>query len=108
MGWLAAFTLTQLIEVPIYARALRGRRMRWVAAFGASALTHPVVWWVFPRLWPAGYWSMVLAAEAFAVLVEALYLRLFTGLPRALAWSLAANGASCGAGFVVYAALGWL
>ncbi len=106
-GWLFAFALTQAVEMPIWAVALCGRRGRWLVAFGASALTHPIVWWVFPRLWPSGYWAMVVAAEAFAVLAEAAYMRAF-GLRRALPWSLLANGASCAAGFAIYAVLGWL
>lgn len=90
--FLYAFGFTQLVEAPIYARAIeRPPRVAW--ALGASALTHPVVWFVFPALWPGGYWSMVLVAEAFAVGVESLYLRAL-GVRRALAWSLLANGAS--------------
>ena len=42
--WASAFLLTQLVEVPIYAYALRGR---WTAAFMASAITHSIS--VIPR-----------------------------------------------------------
>jgi len=101
--WLARFLFTQLVEVPIYSYALRGQPL---VAFGASAITHPVVFFVFPRLWPGGYWSMIVAAEIFAVLVEAAYLRRF-GLRRALLWSLLSNGASYSLSIASHRALGW-
>ena len=103
--WLLAFALTQLIEVPIYAFAHR-RPHRLLKAFGASAITHPVVWWVIPYIWPGGYWSLVAVSEAFAFAAEAAYTRAFR-VPHAWAWSLLANSASCGAGFLVYRLLGW-
>jgi hypothetical protein len=80
-------------------------------AFGASAITHPVVWFVMPWLWlrigyPGGYWAMVSAAEAFAVLVEAAY---FVGfrLRSALAWAVVANAASLGLGLLSRSTFGW-
>jgi hypothetical protein len=107
--WLLAFALTQVVEMPIYASALRGRpdgrlgpqrASRWIVAFSASALTHPVVWFVFPRFsW--GYWRTALVAETFAIVVEAAWLRLF-GLRRALAWSVLANTASFSIALVVW------
>jgi hypothetical protein len=101
LEWLAAFVLTQAIEMPIYARVLPGPR-RWVKAFGASAITHPVVWWGFAPHWPWGYVSMLAAAETFAVVVEAVYLHAL-GTRRALLWSLIANAGSAGAGLLIYA-----
>ena len=107
-AWLAAFAFTQAVEVPIYTWALRHRRRSaalW--AFAASALTHPVVWFVMPRWrWPGGYWGYVGAAEAFAVGAEALFLwRL--GVGRPLLWALVANGASAGLGLGCRAVFGW-
>lgn len=107
LPWLLAFAFTQVVEVPIYLRALDGR---FGVAFGASAITHPVVWFVFPwafaRLLPSvGYWPMVAAAEAFAVAVEAGWLAAF-GLRRAPLWSLGANGASLGLGLLSRALFG--
>src|SRR5262249_7561235 len=80
-AWLSAFAFTQAVEVPIYIFGLGidGAEDATVArraaiGFGASALTHPIVWFVIPGLLPwASYWSMVAVAETFAVLVEALY-----------------------------------
>lgn len=102
-AWLWAFLLTEAVEVPIYLRALLARddpqrafdRLLPAAlvAFGASALTHPIVWFVMPQLIPNNYALMVAVAETFAVLAEAAWLRAF-GLRRALWWALFANAAS--------------
>jgi hypothetical protein len=94
-AWLVAFAFTQAVEVPLYLRA----KASWRVAFSASALTHPVVWFVFPLL-PLGYWPMVGLAELFAVLVEAAWLRAH-GVPRALLWSFLANTTSATTGLVL-------
>jgi hypothetical protein len=94
LAWLLAFAFTQAVEIPIYRRA--GAPL-WVA-FGASALTHPVVWFVFPRAGLPWLW-MVLWAELFAWLAEAAWLR-WHGVRRPLWWSLLANGASLSLGLL--------
>lgn len=106
VAWISAFAVTQAVEVPVYGRALRARPRRWLWAFGASALTHPVVFFAFPWLWPGGGWSMVAAAEAFAVAVEAAYLSAL-GVERSVAWALLANGLSVAVGLGLRAAVGW-
>ncbi|MBL8954441.1 MAG: hypothetical protein JNK82_26925 [Myxococcaceae bacterium] len=101
--WLIAFALTQLVEVPIYLVAASSTESgrKWVAAFGASAITHPVVWFVFPRYWPTGHWwQMVACAELFAVAVEAAWLASF-GVKRPIEWSFFANATSFGLGLVL-------
>lgn len=126
--WFAlAFATTQLVEVPIFALALRSARpsrplaARAAIAFGASAITHPVVWYVMPRVTLAllvlvargGFSLGVTAAtlvygalaEGFAVVVEAAYLRAF-GVRRALLWALFANAASVLVGTAVVLLLG--
>lgn len=114
-AWLSAFAFTQAVEVPVDACALarhgphRARWKRAVIGFGASAVTHPVVWFVFPRLarrWGQGYAVMVVEAETFAVVVEAAYLGAF-GLRHALLWSIVANAASAGLGLVMRHLVGW-
>jgi len=102
--WLAAFLLTQLVEVPIYGWALRGRLL---VAFTASAITHPIVWFVIQPLWPGRYYQGVLVAEAFAIAVEAIYLQRAGNLRRAWAWSLGANAASVAASFATRALFHW-
>ncbi|MDB4944525.1 MAG: uncharacterized protein JWP97_4059 [Labilithrix sp.] len=109
--WLAAFAVTQLVEMPTYMRAQRGARTsvgrRLGVSFLASAMTHPVVWFVVPALWRGhSYLAMVLFAEAFAVLAEALWLSR-CGVARALAWSVAANAASVAVGLTLRALTGW-
>jgi hypothetical protein len=89
--WLIAFVCTQLIEMPSYRRLLR---VSWLRAFGASAITHPLIWWViFPAL-AAPYWTTVALAELFAVLAEGLWFTRGVGARRAFAASLVANSAS--------------
>jgi hypothetical protein len=96
VAWLRAFLFTQLVEVPIY---MRGLRCSLPAAFGASAITHPLVWFVFfTPAWHAGYTTKLVSAELFAWLAEAAYFRFAFRKPRALLWSLVANGASLGLG----------
>lgn len=106
-AWLVAFTLTQLVEVPL-ARALAP--VSWWRAASLSAVTHPAVWYVLPPLCYGvglGYGAMVLIAELFAWLVEAAMLMGYGVRPfRALAVSLVANGASVLAGMAARAWLG--
>lgn len=106
LRWLAAFALTQLIEAPIYARALRERRWRWAWALLPSTLTHPFIFLALPALWPGAYAGYFAAAEAIAVLGEAALLHVLR-VPRPLLWSLAANAASTAAGALTRALTGW-
>jgi len=113
MTWIGAFCLTQVIEIPVYLAAQRGSgRSRFgtvAVAFAASAMTHPLVWYLFPllpRTWGCvasvrcWYQYMVLA-EAFAVLVEAVWLWR-RGVARPLLWSLLANGLSVTVGALLF------
>ncbi len=102
-GWLVAFAFTQAFELPIYFWASRS----WRVGFFASAITHPVVWFVFPVLMTVGvgYWPMVALAEAFAVGVEAWWLW-HHGVRRPLLWSLLANATSAGLGLLLRASFG--
>jgi hypothetical protein len=120
-AWLSAFLFTQAVEIPIYVALIRreGRRgsppvERGLAgpvalAFGASAVTHPIVWFVIPQIAYDSYWDMVARAELFAVGVEGLYLYAFqlAGLRRAFGWSLLANASSFGLGLSSRAIFGW-
>ena len=97
-GWLVAFFFTQLFEMPIFWKASGSLRV----AFFASAMTHPIVWFVFPMVMDhgVGYWPMVVLAEMFAVLGEAGWLR-FNGVPLPLLWSFVANLFSVGCGLAL-------
>ncbi|MFT3770658.1 MAG: hypothetical protein QM820_34975 [Minicystis sp.] len=128
LAWLSAFGFTQAVEVPIYVLALRrtsaeevatpieGPRALLAAAFGASLITHPIVWFVFPQLWmmlprlPFGsYNGMVLAAETFAIVTEGLYFYLLgaMGFRRSMLWALVANLTSVTLGLASRARYGW-
>lgn len=96
-AWLVAFAFTQLVEVPIYAVALR---TRVVTAFGASAITHPIVWFVIFPFVPLPYLGLALLAEAFAVAAEGAYFWVLLRHRRVWLWSLVANAASCGIGLL--------
>lgn len=78
---------------------------RFALAFLPSALTHPLVWFGFPRL-PLSYVPMVVVAELFAVGAEAALLHVLR-VPRALLWSLLANAASLGTGLLLRTLVGW-
>ena len=119
--WLGAFVFTQAFEIPLYVLAMRQalrsghserpRGLVWqlALAFGASAITHPLVWFVIPRIPSSSYLEYVVRAETFAVVIEAFYFTSFhvVHMRRALVWALVANGVSAGLGFASRAYFGW-
>jgi hypothetical protein len=126
--WHEAFLFTQAIEIPVYLVGMQRERLelgwarRALVAFGATALTHPIVWFVLPltislfaKLGSAlgagspqlfGYWGYVAVAETFAVGAEAIYLGMF-GVKRPLVLAFVANGASAGIGLTLRHFFGW-
>jgi hypothetical protein len=124
LRWLVAFAITQAVECPIYIRAFG---VRPLVAFGASAITHPVVCFVAPRVWEAIYaWAVAahpamalgndayfvgygVLAETFAIVVEALYLARWArlGLRRGALASIVANAASGLTGLACSYLFGW-
>jgi hypothetical protein len=109
--WLVAFIFTELVEIPIYRRFFGVGTLN---AFGASAITHPVVWLVFlyfGRLLGFSYLSRAVSGELFAWLVEAAYffvlVRPRIRFSRALVGSLLANGVSLGLGILAYELFHW-
>jgi hypothetical protein len=103
-AWLIAFAFTQAVEVPIYSVGLR---VSLFAAFGASAITHPIVWFVIfhPQV-PGSYLAKTVVAELFAWAIEAAWFGYVFKKRRAWLWSLVANGASFGAGMLSRALFG--
>ena len=97
-AWLRAFLFTQVVEIPIYRFGLRTSFWR---AFGASAITHPIVWVVHSH-WSASWAVRTTAVEIFAVVVEAIWFGVTFGPKRGLLWSLLANGVSFGLGLLSY------
>src|SRR5688572_7812729 len=122
LDWFGAFVFTQLFECPIYLDGLRRHPAslprRAAVAFGASALTHPIVWFVIPRFVyavlcdperhePRTCWIVMLViAESFAFVAEALYLRAF-GMRRPWLYAFAANATSFTLGLVYRELFGW-
>lgn len=129
-SWALAFVFTQLVEAPLYLWGQRRdgpARAAWARlaiALGASAITHPWLWFYAPRAWVALYLAAVerapslriaspaarfvayaLLFESLVVIVEALYLRAW-GVRRAWRWSLLANAASVLLGLASRAAFG--
>lgn len=111
VSWPVAFALTQAIELPFYAVAAGTEReqpvsRRLLVGFGASALTHPWVWFVLPPyLQPSlGYWGYACVVEIAVVLVETAYLRgMGWDRRRALVRAVFANLVSAVAGFGLHA-----
>ncbi len=102
--WAAAFAFTQMAEIPIYRHGLRSSFLR---SFGASAITHPIVWYVVVESgWRAPWLLRTGLGEAFAISVEAAYFGLSFGWKKGLLWSAIANGASFAVGLVGYALFG--
>ncbi len=106
-GWFAAFLLTLAIEIPIAGyllrRVERDRVRLVILLIFANLATHPVVWYVMTQLFLVGTWEYFLAAESWAVAVEALfYAAAFRGLDprRAIAVAVLANAASFVAGWI--------
>ncbi|MFO0678929.1 MAG: hypothetical protein U0169_20545 [Polyangiaceae bacterium] len=93
-AWLLAFAFTQIVEIPIYVRTLR---VAPLVAFGASALTHPIVWFVLPRVRHSmglSYDAYLVIAETFAVVAEGVYFHALTKKKSSYGWSLVANATS--------------
>jgi hypothetical protein len=115
LSWLAALGLTLVVEVPLYAAALRlvwGMPLPRAAAAGAivNLLTHPVVWWSLAP-WTGRPWYpwLVLGAEIAVCAVEWALLAVLVWRDRVALAVLSAgvNAASVLAGLIVaYASAG--
>jgi len=107
-SWFTAFVLTLAIELPIAAWLLGraepdlGRRVALVTF--ANLASHPAVWFVFTQLFLVGTLEYVIAAEGWAVAVEALFFAVTIrglGASQAFVVALVANGASFAVGRAV-------
>jgi hypothetical protein len=118
--WLGGFAFTQIVEVPIYAWCAQKRPWvdRLAIAFGASALTHPIVWFTIRDLFYGPHaiafgltgepkWiAYAVVAESFAVGIEAIYLRA-CDVPKPFVTALGANLMSVGLGLLSRQMFGW-
>jgi hypothetical protein len=117
--WVYIFSLTCLLELPIYVGLLRRVvRLPWglLLCLVLNLLTHPLVWFVLPNLLENQV-HYVLVAEAFAVVTEGLALlgiarwRRWEGWPWLSLFGVAffANAFSAAVGEIGgYHLLGWL
>lgn len=108
-AWLVAFLITVAVEAPIVVALTRrsggGAPRRFGLALFAQLATHPLVWFVFPRLVGLTGRTSLLLSELWAWLAEAIFYALvFTDLPvvRALGISALANGASVAVGLLLF------
>jgi hypothetical protein len=100
-GWLVAFVVTLVVEIPIGIALLRRAepdraRLGAIVAF-ANLATHPAVWFVFPQVLTVGTVEYIVAAEAWAIAVEAVFYAVaIRGLAvrSAVTVALVANAAS--------------
>jgi hypothetical protein len=106
--WFRAFLLTVIIEIPVATYLLRRDEPQpWRTAalvFFANLASHPMVWYVWTQVFLFGTPTFVVAAEAWAVVVEAVFYALaFRGLGsgRAVLISVVANAASFAIGRLV-------
>jgi hypothetical protein len=107
-AWLFAFLVTVAVEAPVVLALTRGSAAgpakRLALVLFAQLATHPLVWFVFPRLVGLTGRGATTLAELWAWLAEGAFYALV--LPdvtpaRALAISALANGASVLAGVVL-------
>jgi hypothetical protein len=108
-AWLMAFLATAAVEAPVVVALTRGHPMRaWrraLIAIFAQLVTHPLVWFVFPRLVGLTGRSSLALSELWAWLAEAaFYAVVLPGLSpaRALGISAIANAASILVGLAVF------
>ena len=99
--WFRAFLLTVVVEVPVATYLLRRADPQlWRTAalvFFANLASHPLVWYVWTQVFLVGTTPFVVAAEAWAVAIEAVfYFVAFRGIGvgRAVVVSVVANAAS--------------
>src|SRR4029079_12215861 len=75
--WFVAFLLTLAVEVPIATLMLRRDEPNLLRAAAlvvfANLVTHPLVWYVWSQVFLIGTPQYVIAAEAWAILAEAVF-----------------------------------
>jgi len=103
-----AFGLTLACEVPAMLLLARNQAVPRVllAAVSVNCLTHPMAWRMAMLLSPEEYRSGLWLIESGVVLVEAVWYRSWLRAPLhvALGWSVLANAASLGIGWLLWQA----
>ncbi len=104
--WRWIFVLALALELPLVFFLAKQRRGRAVlASLAANAITHPALWFFWPRLMP--YTAAVVCGELFAVGAEGLALATLGGQRRrGFLIALAANAYSYALGELVMRGIG--
>ena len=98
--WLKLFILAQLIELPIYYKLIEAHNVKkLLLGFGASAITHPLLWFMMP--WDSAPFLLLLViGEAAVFIVEGIFLKSF-GIKNPFYISTLANSASMITGVLI-------
>jgi hypothetical protein len=77
MEWFVSFLLTCLVELPVFFSLLKnqGRRVVLVAGLTMNAVSHPLLWFVFPLIFPRAYF--ILIGEITVIFLEYFILTRF-------------------------------
>lgn len=103
--WRWIFVLALSLELPLVFFLARGRRSRAVlASLLANAITHPALWFLWPRVMP--YTAAVIFGELFAVGVEGAAIALSGQRRWGFVIALVANAYSYALGELVMRAIG--
>jgi hypothetical protein len=103
--WLKAFLFTQTVEIPVYVFVARGSAKIWRAALAGAActgLTHPLFWFVWPRV-VHDYTAYIVSGELIVTVVESAVFYLLSrpvSARLAIAAAFLANTASFGGGLL--------
>jgi len=90
-AWAAAFAITLVLELPCAAWLLRARS-RWRGALAAvvgTAITHPLLWFAWSRVFES-YWLYIATGEGLVVLLETVAYRLIAGVGWRMALGVSA------------------
>ncbi len=101
--WIRSFGFTIVAEAPVYILLGYGRvgiARAFLAGALGSCITHPLLWFVWPRV-VADYHLYVTSGELLVAIIEAIVFYLLArpvGIARAVAASFLANAWSFGLG----------
>lgn len=89
--WRSVFLLALALELPIVAWGSPKERRHWalLASIVGNAITHPLLWFVWPRFF--SHTTAVLVGETTAIVVEGALIAIALKSKRGFAIGLAAN-----------------
>lgn len=108
LWWIRSFAFTLAAEAPVYVLASRRVVPAWracLAGMACSAITHPLLWFVWPRV-IRDYATYIATGELLVAVIESLVFFLLCRpirFSRAVAASFLANAFSYGLGLALRA-----